>query len=357
MQRAAAALRGEPDRRAPAVSGASAAPAAAVRLPLTELPAALPVAVYQLNFTACSPGSLPAASGSAWRGALGRQLRSAVCTTPALDCADCLLRRRCAFSLCFRPALSAGRSGRFAAQHATPPFALYPEMGPRRLAAGDPAALELTLIGRQGALLPALLGALAKPRLDTGAGSALALQLDSAAVLLRAGDREGQTVWERGRWRDAPDRTDLQPPDWLLQQERLGIRFLSPVRIKHRGRMLDRAICAEVFLINLLRRLSLLSECWLQRELDVDGDQIAALGQSLREPPSESPAPMRRWQGSRYSKAQQRSMPIDGLLGELVIDTAPIAHLLPLVWLGQWLHIGKGSSFGQGRYQVFVLNP
>ena len=53
----------------------------------------------------------------------------------------------------------------------------------------------------------------------------------------------------------------------------------------------------------------------------------------------------------RYSSRQQQTMKLGGLLGTLRLhgDLAPFGHLLHL---GQWLHVGKETTFGLGRYTL-----
>jgi hypothetical protein len=45
-----------------------------------------------------------------------------------------------------------------------------------------------------------------------------------------------------------------------------------------------------------------------------------------------------------------------GLLGQLRLSGPGVAPLWPLIALGQWLNLGKNTSFGLGRYRVVAAS-
>jgi CRISPR/Cas system endoribonuclease Cas6 (RAMP superfamily) len=45
-------------------------------------------------------------------------------------------------------------------------------------------------------------------------------------------------------------------------------------------------------------------------------------------------------------------MQLGGLMGDLIIAGPAIAHFWPVLWVGQWTHVGKGTSFGLGAYRL-----
>ncbi|MEH6626605.1 MAG: CRISPR system precrRNA processing endoribonuclease RAMP protein Cas6 [Motiliproteus sp.] len=323
----------------------------ASRISLAELPSSLALAVYSFQFKCLSSGDFPEEIGAAWRGALGRNLRRIVCTTPDLDCAECLFRKRCAYSLCFEPSLSARASGALANQNAAPPFVLFLPHQARKLRTDDAFTLELTLIGKNAHLLPAIVRALENVNVGITSKGTAQLQLQQVGLLTKASIADVQVIWQKGQWFDSPHYTLMQCPSSLFRTKSIGVRFLSPVRIKHKGQIIKKDLSAEIFIVNLLRRLSVLSELWMQQELALDGSQVKHFTKGVINKSQQ----LQYWAGSRYSAAQQRKIPMSGLLGELILDTHKIHNLLPLLWLGQWLHVGKGCSIGQGRYELF--NP
>jgi len=53
------------------------------------------------------------------------------------------------------------------------------------------------------------------------------------------------------------------------------------------------------------------------------------------------------WQ--RYSNRQQQAMSLGGVLGRVVLR-GDLAAFLQMLQAGQWLHIGKETTFGMGKY-------
>jgi hypothetical protein len=59
-----------------------------------------------------------------------------------------------------------------------------------------------------------------------------------------------------------------------------------------------------------------------------------------------------RWlDWTRYSQRQQQPMQLGGIMGRVTF-TGKTGQYYPLFRLGEYLHMGKGSSFGLGKYQV-----
>ncbi len=60
-----------------------------------------------------------------------------------------------------------------------------------------------------------------------------------------------------------------------------------------------------------------------------------------------------RWhEWTRYSSRQHTLMELGGLLGTFELSGPDLAPLWPLLWLGQWVHAGKGTTFGLGAYRL-----
>lgn len=55
---------------------------------------------------------------------------------------------------------------------------------------------------------------------------------------------------------------------------------------------------------------------------------------------------------TRYSSRQKTTMQMGGLVGEILLELAEDAPFWPYLWLGQWVHAGKGTSMGLGCYTI-----
>jgi hypothetical protein len=124
----------------------------------------------------------------------------------------------------------------------------------------------------------------------------------------------------------------------------LTLRFLTPTRLVYGGALTD-SLDFHVLLRVLLRRLSNLAyfHCGTDLQLDFRG-LIAAAGQI------QTVASRLRWYDwERYSSRQDARMKMGGLLGQ-VTYAGDLQLFLPLLRLGSHVHVGKGTSFGLGKY-------
>ncbi|UYV19473.1 CRISPR system precrRNA processing endoribonuclease RAMP protein Cas6 [Halomonas qaidamensis] len=60
-----------------------------------------------------------------------------------------------------------------------------------------------------------------------------------------------------------------------------------------------------------------------------------------------------RW--ARHSNRQQKAMRLDGVTGELTLH-GRLEAWWPWLWLGQYTHVGKNTSFGVGQHHLSVLD-
>jgi len=63
---------------------------------------------------------------------------------------------------------------------------------------------------------------------------------------------------------------------------------------------------------------------------------------------------LRWYDWERYSSRQETRMRLGGLVGEVEFE-GELAEFLPYLFLGELIHLGKGTSFGLGRYGVEVI--
>jgi len=56
------------------------------------------------------------------------------------------------------------------------------------------------------------------------------------------------------------------------------------------------------------------------------------------------------WTGYSRKSQQAGQYEVEGFIGQAWYAGDDLRPLLPVLWLGQWLHIGKGYVIGNGRY-------
>jgi len=127
------------------------------------------------------------------------------------------------------------------------------------------------------------------------------------------------------------------------------LRFHTPLRLQVQSKPVRAdQITARNLLIGLERRYQLLCDVHLgaaapQLDFATLSAQAATITLKVED--------LHWFDWGRYSQRQQQEMQLGGLLGSLHLqgDLAPFAQLLHQ---GQWLHVGKNTSFGLGGYTL-----
>ena len=214
---------------------------------------------------------------------------------------------------------------------------------------GETHVLPLTLLGKANDLLAVILLALSR-----GAAGGLGKQRGQMRLMRveRApapGESRPVTVFEYGSQLApaAPWRPEVPA---MPGAGRVILTLESPLRLVVRKQVLTprRFESPYPLLMNLVRRASMLCAFHGDHELRAD---YAALKQAAQRVRLEEASLAWRDQ-HRWSSRTQKKVPLGGVIGSLVLDISDAPELWPFLWLGQWLHAGKGAVFGMGRYTV-----
>lgn len=131
----------------------------------------------------------------------------------------------------------------------------------------------------------------------------------------------------------------------------LHIKFLTPTRLKYSERLTPN-LEFHILFRNLLRRISLLSYFHCGEELDVDFKGLVEESKKIKVKKSD----IRWFDWERYSNRQSAKMKMGGLIGEVHFE-GDFSAFFPFLLLGEYLHVGKGTSFGLGKYKILNLEP
>jgi len=319
----------------------------------------LEVARYRFLLEATTPIVLPPYKGSTFRGGFGRVFRSMVCCLRETRCRECMVRETCVYSSVFESPVP--RSAQVMRKYeASPhPFVITPPLEDKtRYEPGEQMELSLTLIGKSTRYLPYFILAfreLGKVGLGKDRGQyvlrrVLVEQREGPQGTVRetvgysCDDQRIQesmsTVTYDGFLRDAACFNGLR---------RVSLRTLTPIRIIHGGK-LARAMDFHLLIRALLRRLCLLSYFHCDgASLPVDikhyvelAKQVRTLCCSLR---------WRDWQ--RYSSRQGTRLGMGGLVGTVTYE-GELDTFLPFLIAGEYVHVGKGTSLGLGKYRLLM---
>lgn len=299
-------------------SGDGTAPPARGALPCFDR-----ASLLRLHFVAEAP--LPdAPAATLWRSVLGRALRPMVCATGAAQCDGCGWQSRCDYGRCFPPDAADG-----GASPTITPLVL------RSRADGLLCRLELVLLGRRPPDAGTLVHALARAGRD-------GLGRQRVVARLRAVER-----WcsHCQRWEAA----DGCPPGAIAvpapPSGPLRLHLVTPLQLRRNGRVLGPEMLGVGDLFGALaRRHRLLCRA--------DGQPVGGSGVLPPLPPAEFER-LVRVREVRWSARQRRRVPMAGVTGILRIDPDPaLAPWWPLLWCGQYLHLGRQTTFGFGEYRL-----
>lgn len=307
-----------------------------------------PLIRLRARLRALDPIHLPPFAGSAWRGLLGHGLRQAACVTRAQDCDGCLLQAHCVYPRVFEPLPPPGEEGR---RFADPPrpylLNIDPQAG-RDYGAGDDLSLGLTLLGEASRQVPYVIQAL---RLAGQRG----LGRDHARFAVNGLDQEcvpGGGHWQAvydsasGRYSPLPLATPRLP---AASDGPVRLHLLTPLRLKRQGALVGPAqFSPRELVFHLQGRLRLLADHHGGSAGADDRERLLAAAATLTLTDSQL-----RWhEWTRYSSRQHSLMELGGLLGAGTLAGPGLPSLWPLLWLGQWVHAGKNTTFGLGAYRL-----
>jgi hypothetical protein len=214
---------------------------------------------------------------------------------------------------------------------------------------GEHLTFELTLIDQSARYLPYLIQAWQYAG-ERGVGKENArFHLAAIDAPPFAGSDQWQPLYTRATQQIAglnPQPT--QPPPYTSNP--IDITFTSPFRTKVRGKLIGPGEFSPTHwirpLLNRIEHLRLIHSPQTSSSLDVAA--LITATHNLRITRKQL-----RWHDwTRHSSRQRSQMQMGGLVGGFTLVGEPLETLWPLLWLGQWLHAGKGTSFGLGGYRL-----
>jgi CRISPR-associated endoribonuclease Cas6 len=292
--------------------------------------------------------SMPVYKGSTVRGGFGTVFRRIVCALKRKDCGDCMLRSSCVYSYVFEtsPQKDAAVMHMGTYEKIPHPFIIEPPPESRRqYGPGESFSFALVLVGRALDYLPYFIYTfeeLGKVGLGRGRGkySLQTVESNGIPVYLSA-DRTVRRV----------DPEILVVPD-APEFGRAGIReitlrFLTPTRISYQ-RVLTHTLEFHVLIRNLLRRVGLLRYFHCEKVLP-QWDHRAIIAQAGSVEIVRNHLQWHDWE--RYSTRQSAKLKMGGITGEITYR-GEIGPFLPMIKAGEILHVGKGTTFGLGKYET-----
>lgn len=302
----------------------------------------IPIKQYRFYFQTDTAHRLPEYPGSAWRGAFGHALKRTVCVVRNTPCNQCLLKNACAYSYVFEtppPADTEKMRKYTAAPH---PFVL--QFQEQDATNESNYSLDVVLFGHGQRYFPYIVHALQTAGKDGIGKHRQPFILQKIDEI----DFHGmpQSVYLDGTLQ--PQRTAYAPalPQMPLHIE---ITFHTPLRIKQDSKNIgaNQFNFGSLF-STLLRRISMISYFHTDTPLETNFAELTAQAKTI----SLHSQNLKWFDWTRYSSRQQTEMNMGGLVGTIELNMQGLEAFWPYLWLGQWTHIGKGTSMGMGAYSI-----
>lgn len=301
----------------------------------------IPLVSYRFYFDTEYPVRLPDYPGSAWRGAFGRALKKTVCVIRDTDCQQCLLKQACAYSYVFEtpPPVNTEKMRKYTATPHPFVFRFTPAEN-----STQEFSIDMNLFGHGQRFFPYIVHAMRMAGQDGIGGNRQSFHLSRVAAI----DFHGQpiTVYQQA---ELCNEYPLQSPPLPDMPKKINIAFHSPVRIKQDNKNLsDSHFNFSALFGSLLRRISMICYFHTDTPLETDFSGLSVAARNIQF----SAQKLHWYDWTRYSSRQQTEMQMGGLLGSLSLDMEGLGDFWPYLWLGQWTHVGKGTSMGMGAYTI-----
>lgn len=302
---------------------------------------------YRVFVEALEPLALPAYLGSTLRGAFGHAFRRLAC--PARPDEPCPIPATCPYHLVFETAPPPDAAALRTHEEIPRPFVIAPPpASAAEYSAGSEVVFELTLVGRARELFPYFVGALRDvDRIGRGRRAVHLTRIDAVHPVRQTVEPAYRAADNLVRATDGAlaltDCAEVPCPEAGVR-----VRFLTQTRLKHEDGFV-RQPEFQVFFRRLLGRISSLARFHCDAPLDVDFRSLIERAHQIRLTRDET-----HWTAwTRYSARQDRRMEWSGLVGTADYE-GDLTPFWPYLVFGQWVHVGKGATFGLGAYRLEV---
>lgn len=266
--------------------------------------------------------------GSALRGVFGHALKAVSCVTQREHCQGCTQRFRCAFPQVFKTIKLEKQQLKAVPQ----PLILDTSEIPKVINAGEQFSIYISLVGDSNQYLDSIIQAwifAGKLGLNSQ-GSKTTFHLESVHTV------------------------DLSLPKSISHSKLLLIDLLTPHRAfrregeKRRKQLITtKTFITNTYIANIIRRYSHLEHLYGER---LSEDKLQELmNASYAVAPVQQSLALEKHH--RISQTQNKKIDLSGLVGNITIK-GNFETLLPILWLGQWLHVGNNPMYGLGRYHM-----
>ena len=291
-----------------------------------------PISRYQVKFQAQENIQLPKYAGSTLRGAFGHALKSMACLTASRNKGVCHCEpvERCLYRQLFDPPKKALKY-QDRLQDIAPPFVIEAHSLPEQIQKGERATFYTVIIGHFAHQQQIMIQLAWQRALAEGIGQNLS-----------KGGEQSRLI--------SFNLCD-QPKQQMDHLTTVRLDLFTHARLQHRGQFLNpQSFNLTHFAQALVRRYLSLVETY--SDIELNKDDLIQLNDEVLQLKGSHQLEWINW--SRYSSRQKQKMNLDGLMGSITLENVS-ERLFYYLYLGQWLHVGKGCVFGLGQYTLKAI--
>ena len=315
----------------------------------------IPVARFRFSLSSVDSLHLPAYKGSTFRGGFGRAFKRVVCVTRNRICEECMLQKRCIYAYVFETPIPPEARVMRGYEKAPHPFILEPPLETKQLYTPDEELdFSLVLVGKVIDYLPYFIYTFQSlGSLGIGRGSGRFTLNKVRSLVDTAHDdaiySSDTEVLRPFKWQALSIGKTLETP---VAPPLITLRFITPTRIMYRGKLLFE-LDFQTLIINLLRRLALLAyfHCGGNPQEEIPFVDLIEKAGAV----NVNDRSLKWYDWERYSNRQDTRMKLGGFVGTITFE-GDLSPFMPYIQAGEILHVGKGTSFGLGKYKIELIN-
>ena len=318
----------------------------------STLPPNFTLTQYRLTLEALEPLKLPPFKGSALRGGFGHRFKGLVCDQPWPCDKTCRRGNACPYGYIFETSPPAEAEVLRNFEDVPRPFIIQDPQDQRSyIPAGENLTFGLTLVGQSNPYLPyfiAVFRELGRVGLGQARGQCRLVAVEAAFPFAGKTTSVYRADDETIHLTDAAVTAEaILTHAATLPPGQITLDFLTPARLKHQGRWITEGPPFQALIKVLISRVSSLSYFHCGQRFETDFRGLIDRAAEVRIVASDT-----HWQDwSRFSGRQKQQIDMGGLVGPITY-AGDLRPYLPLLVLGQFIHVGKGNVFGNGQYQI-----
>jgi len=336
----------------------------------------------RFRFTVCAKERIrfPSYKGSAFRGGFGYAFKRVVCVIKNKECDDCLLKQKCIYSYIFETPPPEDTEMLRLYPKVPHPFVIEPPIDETQtFEPGEAFSFHLILIGNAIDYIPYFIYTfteLGKQGIGQGRGKYDLLQvegigLENEAVQIyhnktqtltnhypiiqahqmcansHSKETHNETITQQNPHYQGGTEGGVEgTSQGSNRNNKINISILTPLRLRFDGHITDK-IEFHVLIRNLLRRISSLSYFHCGEKFQVDFKGLIEKARAVNQTASD----IHWYDWKRYSTRQEEWMSLGGVTGTVSYE-GDLTEFMLLLRLGEYVHVGKGTSFGLGKYEI-----